>query len=125
VFPRDFYEIVHLIGIAALFMAIGGVAVHAANGGKSITSNTRRIVGIVHGLGALLILVGGFGMLARLGVKHGEGFPGWLWAKIVIWIFLTAVVILPYRTPALARPLLVMLPLLAGVAVYLALYRPF
>lgn len=124
-FPRDFYEIVHLIGIAALFMAIGGVAVHAANGGSTITSATRRIVGIAHGLGALLILVGGFGMLARLGVKHGEGFPGWLWAKVVIWMVLTAVVIVPYRKPALARPVLVVLPLLAGVAVYMALYKPF
>ena len=124
-FPRDFYEIVHLIGIAALFMAIGGVAVHAANGGNTITSTTRRIVGMAHGLGALLILVGGFGMLARLGVKHGEGFPGWLWAKVFIWIVLTAVVILPYRKPALARPMLLVLPLLAGVAVYMALYKPF
>ncbi|MEQ1692860.1 MAG: hypothetical protein ABMA00_16330 [Gemmatimonas sp.] len=124
-FPRDFYEIVHLIGIAALFMAIGGVAVHAANGGNTTTSTTRRSVGIAHGLGALLILVGGFGMLARLGVKHGEGFPGWLWAKVVIWIVLTALVIVPYRQPTLARPMLLVVPLLAGVAVYMALYKPF
>jgi hypothetical protein len=125
VLPRDFYEIVHLIGIAALFMAIGGVAVHAANGGVRATSTTRRAVGIMHGIGALLILVGGFGMLARLGVKHGEGFPGWLWVKMFVWLLLTAVVMLPYRYPAMARPALLVLPLGAGLAVYMALYKPF
>jgi hypothetical protein len=124
-FPRDFYEVVHLIGIAMLFVAIGGVAVHAANGGTKADSQTRSLVGSVHGVGALLILVGGFGMLARIGFQHGANFPGWLWVKLIVWTILSAVVLLPYRKPALARPFFVLLPLLAGVAVYMALYKPF
>ncbi len=124
-FPRDFYEILHIIGIAMLFLTIGGVSVHAANGGNKKTSSTRPIVGSIHGLGSLLILVGGFGMLARLGFLHGANFPGWLWVKIIIWIILSGVVLLPYRRPALAKPFLWLLPLLAGVAVYMALYKPF
>jgi uncharacterized membrane protein SirB2 len=124
-FPRDFYEILHIIGIAMIFVAIGGVAVHAANGGTKASSGTRRLVGSIHGIGTLLILVGGFGMLARMGFLHGGSFPGWLWAKIIVWVILSAIVLLPYRRPALARPLLVVLPLLAGVAVYMALYKPF
>lgn len=124
-FPRDFYEVVHLIGIAMLFVAIGGVTVHAANGGNKATSDTRRLVSSVHGMGALLILVGGFGMLARIGFQHGANFPGWLWTKLIIWVVLSAVVLVPYRRPDLARPLFVGLPLLAGVAVYMALYKPF
>jgi hypothetical protein len=82
-------------------------------------------VGSVHGVGALLILVGGFGMLARIGFQHGANFPGWLWVKLIVWTILSAVVLLPYRKPALARPFFVLLPLLAGVAVYMALYKPF
>jgi hypothetical protein len=124
-FPRDFYEILHIIGIALLFVAIGGVATHAANGGTKASSSTRGLMGSIHGLGALLILVGGFGMLARIGFQHGTNFPGWLWVKIIIWVILSAIVLLPYRTPALARPLVLTLPLLAGVAVYMALYKPF
>lgn len=123
-FPRDFYEILHIIGIAMLFVAIGGVSVHAANGGTRAASDTRTIVGTVHGVGAFLILLGGFGMLARMGFLHGTNFPGWLWAKIVIWALLSAIVLLPYRKAALARPFIVLLPLLAGVAVYMALYKP-
>ena len=124
-FPRDFYEILHIIGIAMLFVAIGGVAVHAANGGNKANSQTRPMVGTLHGLGAVLILVGGFGMLARMGFQHGANFPGWLWVKLIIWVILSAIVLLPYRRPALAKPFLLLLPLLAGVAVYMALYKPF
>ncbi|MBL0939588.1 MAG: hypothetical protein IBJ03_11875 [Gemmatimonadaceae bacterium] len=124
-FPRDFYEILHILGIALLFAAIGGVAVHAANGGNKANSGTRGLVSSIHGIGALLILVGGFGMLARIGFQHGTNFPGWLWVKIIVWLVLSAVALLPYRKPELARPFLVLLPVLAGVAVYMALYKPF
>ena len=123
-FPRDFYEVIHIIGIAMLFVAIGGVAVHAANGGTKANTDTRRIVGIIFGLGSFLILLGGFGMMARLGMVVGMP-PAWLAVKMVIWLILSAVVLLPYRRPALARPFLVLMPLLAGVAVTMALYKPF
>lgn len=123
-FPRDFYEVVHIIGIAMLFLAIGGVSVHAANGGNKGTSTTRSMVSSIMGFGSLLILVGGFGMLARMGFTGGA-FPGWLIGKMVIWLVLSAIVLLPYRMPALARPFMILLPLLAGCAVYLALYKPF
>ena len=124
-FPRDFYEILHVIGIAMVFLSIGGVAVHAANGGTKKTSSTRKLLATIHGLGTLLILVGGFGMLARMGFLHGSSFPGWLWVKIIVWLILGGVTMLPYRWPALARPALLLLPLLAGLAVYMALYKPF
>ena len=64
-------------------------------------------------------------MLARLGFLHGANFPGWLWVKILVWVILSAVVLMPYRRPGLAKPFLLLLPLLAGVAVYMALYKPF
>ena len=124
-FPRDFYEVLHIIGIAMLFLTIGGVAVNASNGGSKKTSDTRKLVATIHGIGTLLILVGGFGMLARMGFLHGANFPGWLWVKIIIWLILGGITMLPYRRPALARPALILLPLLAGVAVYMALYKPF
>jgi len=124
-FPRDFYEILHVFGIALIFVALGGVSIHAANGGDKQTSQTRRLTASLHGAGALFILVGGFGMLARIGFKHGSNFPGWLWGKLIIWLLLSVVVLLPYRKPALARPLVLIMPLLAGTAVYLALYKPF
>ena len=122
-FPRDLYEIIHVIGMAMLFVAIGGVAVHAANGGTKTNSATRRLVSIVFGVGSFLILLGGFGMMARLGLVRGMP-PAWLIVKMLIWLLLSGIVLLPYRRPALARPFLLALPLLAGLAVYMAVYKP-
>lgn len=124
-FSHAFYNVVHIIGIAALVAALGGMALHGASGGTRATSAARPLIAALHGLGALLILVGGFGMLARLGVMHGAGFPGWLWLKIVIWVLLAAAAALPYRRPALAVPLLVLVPVLAGIAAWSAIYKPF
>jgi hypothetical protein len=124
-FSREFYEILHIVGIAMLFLAIGGVSVHAANGGTKAVSSTRPLVGSIHGLGSLLVLVGGFGMLARIGFQHGGAFPNWLIVKLVVWVLLSVLVLLPYRRPSLARPFFVLMPVLAGVAAYMALYKPF
>jgi len=123
-FSHSLYNVMHIFGIALMFVAIGGVAIHSANGGTKVDSSTRKLVSIGHGLGALLVLVGGFGMLARLGMQHGAGFPKWLWVKITIWLVLSAIVLLPYRKPALARPLFVLMPALAGFAAYMAIYKP-
>lgn len=122
-FPRDAYEIVHLIGIAMLFIAIGGVAVHAANGGTKANTKTRGIVAATFGTGSFLILLGGFGMMARLGLVRGMP-PGWLMVKMLIWLVLSAIVLLPYRKPALAKPFMILLPFLVGLAVYMAVYKP-
>ena len=123
-FSRDFYEILHIIGIAMLFAAMGGVAVHAANGGTKGASRTRTIVAVLHGLGALLILTGGFGMMARMGMMAAGPMPKWILAKLFIWVLLSAVILLPYRSVSLAKPFFIGLPLLAGVAAWMALYKP-
>lgn len=125
-FSREFYEILHIIGIALTMTAFGGIAMHAAEGGTKKGARSRKAIGAAHGIGLLLILTGGFGMLARIGFTGGIGaFPGWLWAKIIVWVVLGAMSALPYRKPALAIPALVMTPLLAGVATSMALYKPF
>jgi hypothetical protein len=123
-FPRDFYEIIHVIGIAMLFVSIGGVAIHAANGGSKANTSTRGFVAALFGSGAFLILLGGFGMMARLGLVRSIP-PNWLLVKMCIWLLLSAIVMVPYRTPALAKPFALLLPLLAGVAVWMAVYKPF
>jgi hypothetical protein len=122
-FSRDTYEIAHILGIALLFAAMGGVAVHAANGGTRVNSRTRTVISVVYVLGALLVLTGGFGMMARL--KLFGPPPAWLAIKMGIWLVITALVLLPYRSPSLSKPLFVALPFLAGVAAYCAVFKPF
>ena len=46
-----------------------------------------KTAGIVGGSAMFLIILGGFGMLARLEI-HG-GFPGWIYAKLALWVVAT------------------------------------
>jgi len=123
--PYAFYKVVHIVGIVLVMSALGGIAVHALSGGTKQSNAARRLVVALHGTGVLLILVGGFGMLARLGFRHGAMFPGWLLVKLGVWGLLGAAVALPYRRPTLARSMLVVVPLLAALAAYMAVYKPF
>jgi hypothetical protein len=118
------YKLLHLVGIFAIMVALAGMAAHAANGhGKAENGSYRLLLGI-HGLGALVALTGGFGLLARLNLASG-GFPGWIWAKLALWLVLGGLVALPYRKQALARPLLLALPVLGLLGAYFANYKPF
>ena len=118
------YKLVHLLGVIALFLALGGLTFHAASGGTR-SEGARKLVAITHGLALFLVLLGGFGLLARLGDMHGTGWPGWVWTKLVIWLVLGAALAIPYRKPELAKPLWIFLPLLGGLAAYMAIYKPF
>ena len=122
--PHSFYNVLHIIGIVLVMSALGGIAMHALNGGTKQTNVARRLVVSLHGLGMLLILVGGFGMLARLGFPHGAMFPGWLLVKLAVWLTLATIVIVPYRRPALAKPVYLALPVLGGLAAFMAIYKP-
>lgn len=119
------YRLLHFIGIFLVLTALGGLALHAGSGGTRATSRARGMIAALHGIGVLLILVAGFGLLARLGIMHGAGFPGWIWAKLAIWLVIGAWMALPYRFPALARASLLVVPALGAVAAYLAIFKPF
>ena len=102
------YKLIHLLGIFALLVALAGMAAHAAAKGTKEGNPSYRTLQAFHGIGALLALVGGFGLLARMGIQGGLHFPGWVWAKLVLWILLGGLVALPYRRREWARTVLVL-----------------
>lgn len=116
------YKNIHLIGVFMVLMALGGMLLHRINGGMQQHA-WRKPVAITHGVGLLLVLLGGFGMLARLGIFWP--WPGWVTVKVIIWIVLGALVTLIFRKPTLAKPLWWMTIVLAGLAAYLAGNKPF
>lgn len=117
------YRVVHLFGIFLLLVVLGGMSWGAARGGPAAPSS--RLGMVLHGLGLFIVLLGGFGLLARIGVMHGMNWPGWVWAKLAIWLVLGAIVIIPRRKPAWGTPLLLVLPVLGGLAAWLAIFKPF
>ena len=117
-----FYKNIHLFGMFFSMTSLGGIAIHAANGGTKVNSSTRMLTASVFGLGMLLVLAGGFGQAARLGIL-ANGFPGWMLAKMAIWVIVAVLSVLPYRFPSLAKPIYLLVPLLGGTAAYLAIYH--
>jgi len=120
----EFYKVLHVLGILLLFVALGGVTLHAWNGGTKEGNQGRRAAAAMHGLGLFLILLAGFGMLARRGFIE-SGLPGWAWAKLAVWLVAGGIFFLPYRRPQSAKRLYPLLPLLGLVAAYLAVFKPF
>lgn len=112
--PYQIYKVIHIIGIASVLTSLC-IRMY-------VTDNSlKKASALIHGLGMVAILVGGFGLLARLGI---DGFPGWVWAKLVIWLAFGGFFALVKRK---VSPLGVWLSLIAltGVSASLAIYKPF
>jgi len=118
------YKVIHILGLLLTFIPLGALALHAMNGGDRESNRSRKWVMVSHGVGLVLLLVSGFGMLARLQIGHGEPWPAWVWIKIVIWVTAGGLVALVVRVPRLARLWWVVVPLLGTVAAWVALYKP-
>ncbi|MCI0527668.1 MAG: hypothetical protein L0Y56_09520 [Nitrospira sp.] len=119
----EVYKILHLFGIMLLFGSIGGLCLVSMKADRSNSVPGRKLAAITHGVSLILILVAGFGLLARLGITGG-GWPLWIWLKLIIWIALGGVVVLIKRMPGAAGLLFLVIPLLGAVAAVLAIYKP-
>lgn len=107
------YKVLHIAGVLFVMIALGGLVAAGRDG-------DRRRAGLTHGIGLVVILVTGFGLLARL----QAGFPPWVWGKLVIWLLIGGAIAAIRRRPELARLWWITLPLLGAVAGYLAIYKP-
>ena len=96
----EVYKIIHYVGFFALFVTLGAALARSP-------------------------LLGGFGMLARLGVQHGALFPGWIWVKLVLWVVAGVLISVAWRRARWAGATLVLLPLIGIVAGAVALLKPF
>jgi uncharacterized membrane protein SirB2 len=122
--PYTTYKLIHFFGIFLLIAALAASSMNAMRGGNRSDWPWRKALGASHGIAAFLILLGGFGMLARIGVMHDAGLPGWVVAKLVIWLALAAAIVMPRLGQGYAKALMAALPLLAVGAGALALFKP-
>ena len=93
------YKIIHLTGIAAIALGVGGMMAGGPN---------RKPFAILQGVGLLVMLVSGFGLLAKLHL----GFPHFAIVKTVLWVVIGLL-------PMIARRL--KLPLAAAMVISLSL----
>jgi hypothetical protein len=118
--PYEIYQLLHILGIVLVFMALGAQAFHGANGGTKETNRVRGLVMATHGVGVLLLIVAGFGMVAKLKLMSG-GLPGWIHPKLLIWVLIAAAPAILNRKPEWGKIAWFALPLLAIGAAYFGL----
>jgi hypothetical protein len=94
-FSYELYKWLHILGILMVFIAFGGAIFKEPQTATSGKDPARKTLSILHGVGLLLVLVAGFGMLARLGLVTET--PHWVWAKLAIWLALGAWIALALR----------------------------
>ncbi len=120
--PYEFYKLLHIIGIFLLFMSLGGMALHGINGGTKQDNSARKLLAIGHGIGLLLMLVAGFGLMARLQIA--SNWPLWIWPKIIVWTLLGGASALVYRKAAISRAMWFVILTLGSLAAFSAIYKP-
>ncbi len=117
--PYETYKLLHVVGLLLLFLGVGGLLLGAGSGGD----RAPRSSAILHAAGLLVMLVAGFGMMARLGVQWP--WPGWLIAKLGVWLTIGALPVLVRREilpRGLAWPVA---GALGALAAWLAINKPF
>jgi hypothetical protein len=118
----ELYRIFHILGFLMVFAGLCGLwGLYSA--GQAPAKNARVALALIHGLGMALVLVTGFGRLAQLGIM--ASLPGWVIAKIVIWLILGGSMTLAKRRSQWGIQLVVLWLVLGATAAYLALLKPF
>lgn len=80
------YNVIHLVSVMAVFAALASVA-------ATDSDKCKKSGAILHGVALILILVSGFGMLA----KYQLGFPWWIIVKLVIFLAMGAMLTVAKR----------------------------
>jgi cytochrome bd-type quinol oxidase subunit 2 len=115
------YKVIHLLGIFLLFAGLGGIWASVSATSEALRKTTRRLATAAHGAAMLLILIAGFGMMARLQISHS--WPLWIWIKLVVWLLLAGYPVLLKRQERPSGLLFFLAPLLGAVAAYAALFH--
>ena len=76
----EFYKILHLVSLIALFLSLGMLILSP----KSL----KKLILSLHGTALLLLLVSGFGLIAKLHIPLKLLSPSWFWQKTLVWVVL-------------------------------------
>ncbi|MBC8451554.1 MAG: hypothetical protein H8D72_02480 [Planctomycetes bacterium] len=108
------YQILH-VSAGFLLTAFTFMACATASVGKN--KGILALTGIL----SLIMLVGGFGLIARL----EYGWPGWVLVKVACWLILTMAAGFAYRRPQKAGAIAALCALAIVVAVAMVYTKPF
>lgn len=108
------YKVIHLLSIMVLISGLG----------ISFYGSNVRHIKMLTGIATLLTLVGGMGLMARLGIGHGTAWPTWIYIKFAVW-FAVGIggAIVARRFPQYGRPAYFASLILFAIAATAANYK--
>lgn len=117
----EIYKFIHLIGLALLAFCLGAFCLQMLSG-RSRDFTHRKLLTIGHGVALTLMLVAGFGMMARLGIVGT--WPKWIVIKVAVFLILGGIIAIMRRKPEWNKWLGAVVIALIGVAAYSAIFKP-
>ncbi len=110
----EIYKVIHLFSLMVLFtgftLQFWGVA--------------EKKFKIFTGIATLLVLVSGMGLIARIGISHGEAWPMWIRLKVLVWFIVgVGAAVVVKRLPQHGKKAYVMMMTLFLLAAVTAVYK--
>lgn len=112
------YKILHLLGAFMVFIGFGALIARTTLAPDNKTC--KKLGSITSGIGLFLILLGGFGLIARYNLSYVDW---WLLTKMVIWVAIGGLTVVANKMPKAGLSLWIGLLVLGAVAASLGLGR--
>ena len=121
----EIYKTMHITGVLFMVAALGAYAMlRVAKLDDEQMKPLKKLLSMVHGVALLIIIVGGFGTAARMGMLQA-GLPTWIILKNVFWLILGASLLALSRAKNQGKLLFFTLPAVTAAAAAIAIYKPF
>jgi hypothetical protein len=115
------YKVLHLAAVAGAAASLGALAFFTVGGGNKDDADHRALAFATHGVSMLLLLITGFGMVARLSASYASA---WIWVKLVIWFAVGALIRFVTKSKSLGKVTWALIPALIAIAAFVALHKP-
>lgn len=113
----EIYKVLHIYAVVVMILSLGI---------NLVVLEKIKFFSIISGVFTFLALVGGFGLMARIGIKHGQMFPIWIVVKLTAWLLIGVggPIAIKRLNQAKKMIMLKVMLMLSLISIIMAIYKP-